>query len=228
MPNWQPAPLKADKSHVTGSFAFRGCLQLLAPLVCPGCDLVLRAGETGFCAACWPLIEEVRPTQRPPADHAAAFIYGGPLADAVCRLKYQSRAELAPTLGMLLSHAARPWAGLVDVVIPMPLHPRRLRSRGFNQAALLAKPVARNLGIPLDAGCLRRIRDTPEQAGLPRQQRTDNVTGAFRARIRPGAERVLLVDDVRTTGATLASASRALLEAGFSSVCALALARADL
>jgi ComF family protein len=126
----------------------------------------------------------------------------------------------------MLSSAALPYAGLVDLVIPMPLHPKRLRARGFNQAALLARPVSRKLGVALNVRSLERIRDTPEQAGLSRSDRVLNVKGAFRIRTRGRTGRVLLIDDVRTTGATLASAAEALLEAGFSSVFSLALAYA--
>ncbi|MBN1655025.1 MAG: ComF family protein [Deltaproteobacteria bacterium] len=203
-----------------------GFVRLLAPSHCPGCDLPLRPTELYFCNACKPLIEETHKSFRPPAPTAAAFLYGGPLAEAIRRLKYEGRSDYAPALGELLSDAALPFAGLVDLVIPMALHPKRLRIRGFNQALLLAKPVARTLGVKLDVRTLERVRDTPEQAGLSRSDRILNVKGAFRVGTgsRPG--RVLLIDDVRTTGATLASAAETLLEAGFNRVYTLALAYA--
>ncbi len=158
---------------------------------------------------------------------AAAFLYGGPLADAIVRFKYGGRSELAGVLGQLLAEAALPLAGRVDCAMPMPLHPARLRERGFNQSALLARPVARALGVPLAVEGLRRVRPTVDQAGLARADREGNVRGAFAARQLEGAPRVLLIDDVRTTGATLASASHALLTAGASEVRALVLARAE-
>jgi ComF family protein len=208
------------------SSIFTGFMRLLAPTRCPGCDLLLRPNEDFFCGACKPLIEETNRAFQPPAPTAAAYVFGGPLAEAIRRVKYNGRTDLVPALSELLSAAALPYAGLVDIVMPMPLHPKRLRSRGFNQAVLLARPVSRKLGVRLDVRTLERVRDTPEQAGLSRSDRILNVKGAFRARSRANRERVLLIDDVRTTGATLASAAEALLEAGFVSVYSLTLAHA--
>lgn len=154
------------------------------------------------------------------------------MADAVQRLKYAGRSDLARPLGEALASSCHAYAGLVDAVVAIPLHQDRLRERGFNQSALLAGPVARALGVPLRGGALRRVRPTVAQASLPREDRLANVRGAFRAGPRVGKRgrglgRVLLVDDVRTTGATLASAAMALLDAGVPRVYTLALARAD-
>jgi len=202
-------------------------LRALAPPSCPGCDGLLPVGRAAFCPACLPLIERASESQRPPNRAAAAFIYGGPLADAVLRLKYAGRSELAPGLGALLAEAALAYAGAIDRVLPLPLHPARLRERGFNQSVLLARPVARALGAPLDTASLVRVRPTHEQASLPRASRADNVCGAFAARRTLALQRVLLIDDVRTTGATLASAAEALLAAGCREVNTLALAQAE-
>jgi len=111
-------------------------------------------------------------------------------------------------------------------VVPVPLHRRRLAERGFNQAALLGRPLARALGVPLVTGRLVRVRPTPPQAELAAAERRDNVRGAFALR-RPLPDRVLLVDDVRTTGATLAEAAQTLTDAGHD-VFTLTLARAPL
>jgi ComF family protein len=203
-------------------------LQLLAPARCPGCDAA-APHPGGFCDGCAPLLEGPAAAYRPPAPVAAAFAYGGPIADAIARLKYGRRSDLAGALALLLADAALPYAGLVDRVAPLPLHPQRLRERGFNQSALLALRVATVLGVPLEVGSLQRIRPTREQAGLPREQRASNIRGAFRVggggRIR--GLRVLLIDDVCTTGATLDAAAHALRAAGASEVRALALARAE-
>jgi ComF family protein len=205
--------------------AFDAFIRLLAPSRCPGCDLDLLVSESPFCPACLPLLEVA--AQRPPGLAAAAYVYAGPLADALRRFKYAGRTELAPALGALLAAAAAPYAGLVDRVMPLPLHASRLRERGFNQSALLARPVARALGVPLDVASLRRLRSTRDQASLPRAERAANVRGAFVVLGRPRPERVLLIDDVRTTGATLAAAAAALLDRGYREVRTLALARAE-
>ena len=177
-----------------------GILDLLAPPCCPGCELAYTSakGEGRFCAACAPLIERTPPRFRPPARHAAAVLYQGPLADAIRHFKYASRSERASDLAPLLVEAALGHAGRIDAVIPLPLHPSKLRERGWNPSALLARPVARALGVPLVTHWLARVRATDAQAGLSRAERIRNVQGAFRAKQVPPA-RVLLIDDVRTT-----------------------------
>jgi len=200
-----------------------GAFACLSPLRCAGCD---ATGDdlAPFCRACAPLIEPAPGPLAPPSRVAAAHVYGGPLADAIARLKYAGRTDLAPALGALLGQAALSYAGQVDCVVPLPLYPRRLRERGFNQSALLGAHVARALGAPLRIELLRRIRDTATQAGLSRELRASNVRSAFVA--RPISARVLLIDDVRTTGATLAAAADALCVAGCPEVITLALAAA--
>ena len=113
----------------------------------------------------------------------------------------------------------------VDFVVPVPLAPSRERQRGYNQARLLAAEVARRLDLPLDTGVLIRLRDTPPQTSLPRARRLQNVRGAFRALRKLSGARILLVDDVTTTGATIEAAARALRRRGAVWVGALALAR---
>ena len=183
--------------------------------------------DAPFCPACAPLIERVDlPAFGPPIAAASAFLYGGPLAAAIQRLKYAGRTELARPLGALLADYALVFGGRVDRVVPVPLHERRLRTRGFNQSALLARPVAEALGVSLDARAIARVRPTRDQASLRREARSHNLRGAFVARAVQRPDRVLLIDDVRTTGATLAEAADALLQGGCVQVQTLALARA--
>lgn len=208
---------------------WQGALELVAPRRCGGCDLVLELDEEGFCGGCEPLLEDggevVAPHWGAVPFPWAAFDFVGPMAEAVRRLKYGGRTDLVGDLGeRLAAHAGR-FAGYVDEVVPVPLHGRRLRMRGFNQAALLAAPVAAWLGVPLRVRRLRRIRDTRAQASLRQHPRASNVRSAFAVRGRPAAG-VLLVDDVATSGATLAAARTMLLEAGATRVHALVLARA--
>ncbi len=128
---------------------------------------------------------------------------------------------------LCLEAGARAPAPAPDLVVPVPLHPRRLRERGFNPATLLARALARERRVRLDPVALRRVRDTPSQTRLDRRARRRNVRGAFvaRARVPP---RVWLVDDVVTTGSTLGEAARALRRAGARSVVGVCAARTPL
>lgn len=193
---------------------FDGAIQLIAPTRCAGCD---EQSEAPFCGACESLLE-------PAGDHHALYRYGGPVADAIRRFKYGGRSELGAVLGGLMGEHAARWRARVDAVVPVPLHWRRRRMRGFDQAALLAIPVARSLGIPPLLRGLRRVRHTRSQVELPYLKRQQNMRGAFAPWALRGARKVLLVDDVRTTGATLAAASRALREGGVSEIAVLVLA----
>jgi ComF family protein len=150
-------------------------------------------------------------------------VYGGPIAAAITRFKYGPTPELARPLGELLAYEARSLSIDVDAVIPVPLHVSRLYERGFNQAALLAAPVARALKVPHLPRALERTRATEKQAELDRSARLMNVASAFRARSAAPA-RILLVDDVRTTGATQDACAIALRDAGCMYVQCLVLA----
>jgi ComF family protein len=221
-----PAP-SADETSVFRIVA-KGLLDLLSPPACPGCELAWEPLEAGvpFCPACAPLIELPPSGLRPPARLAAAVAYQGPVADAIRRFKYGGASFLAPQLGWLIVRAAKAYAGHVDAIVPMPLHSTKLRERGFNPSALLARPVATALGLPMRVDWLLRRRATSSQAGLSSAARQQNVLGAFVAR-RVGPCRVLLIDDVYTTGATVASADSALRARGHD-VIALALAWAPI
>ncbi len=193
-----------------------GLLTLLAPNRCPGCDEVSDVAAV-FCASCSVLAQRA-------SEPSAIFEYGGPIADAIQRFKYDGRSELAAALGALMAAHAQRLAGHVDAVVPVPLHWRRRRSRGYDQAALLAKPVAKALDVPLLLRGLRRVRNTPSQVDLPHRERQRNIAGAFAPRRLRGLPRVLLIDDVRTTGATLRAASKALRAGGVLEVKTLVLA----
>lgn len=193
-----------------------GLLTLLAPSRCPGCDEATQGGDV-LCASCSALVERT-------SDPGAVFEYGGPVADAIQRFKYDGRSELGAALGSLMAGHAHRWAGKVDAVVPVPLHWRRRRSRGYDQAALLAQPVAEALGVPAVLRGLRRVRNTPSQVDLPHGERQQNIARAFAPWRLAGSARVLLIDDVRTTGATLRAASQALRAGGVSEVHSFVLA----
>lgn len=159
-----------------------------------------------------------------------AFCYGsydGELARLIHLFKYGGVRTLARPLGELLARAIPP-AQAFDAIVPMPLHWWKRLTRTFNQSELLAVEVSRRTGIPWSRA-LRRVKRTQVQAGLTGAQRRQNVRGAFRAS-RPEAvegKRVLLIDDVLTTGATAAAAAAALRRAGAAHIAVLALARVD-
>lgn len=186
-------------------------MRLVAPAQCAACDGALRR-DAIFCAAC--AITVLPPaSSHPRADAAAAW--GGAIATAILRFKYLGRTDLArPLSHLLLPLAAR--LCRVDVVVPVPLHRERLRARGYNQAALLGRPVAARLGVPFVALGLQRVKATMPQASLDKCTRAANVAGAFLVhRPRDVAGRhVLVVDDVRTTGATLDACESVLRGAG--------------
>jgi ComF family protein len=162
-----------------------------------------------------------------PAVNVAFGYYGGALATAIRRLTYEDQPCLARPLGYLLRRACRAAEIDADAVVPVPLHPRRLAERGYNQSALLAARVARELGAPLLTSVLAREVDTASQVELSGQERQTNVAGAFSATSRASVEgrALVLVDDVSTTGATLDACRRVLLTAGAQRVAGVVVAR---
>ena len=153
--------------------------------------------------------------------------FEGTLREAVHLFKYNDRTTLAEPMGDLMAAYWKQNRMAVDVVMPVPLHAVRLRERGYNQAALLAHEMARRVGLAIDEGVLIRQRATASQVDLDVRQRRENVRAAFRCSSdRLAGKRVLLIDDVCTTGATLEACSVALSEGGVRSVQALTLARA--
>jgi ComF family protein len=196
--------------------------ELVGPTRCAACD-ELVSPRLLFCGACAPSV--LSPGEQPAAQHAV-FDYGGAVATAIARFKYAGRSDLAVRFAEVMAGVA---GGDVDLVVPVPLHPCRLVERGFDQAALLAMPIARWRGIRCDPRALLRTRPTPPQASLDRAARSANVADAFRCAVpeRVSGRRILLVDDVRTTGATLASCAEVLRRAGALEVRTLVLASRD-
>ena len=205
----------------------------LSPEACAACDARVLP-HVVFCRTCAATIDPPpEPDESLAADPRLAGLvafgaFTGALAIALRRLKYQDRPELAAPLGHLVRRAARRAGVTADLVVPVPLHPRRLVERGYNQAALLAAELAIELEAPLSARALVRLRHTPQQAQLDREARLGNVRRAFSARcpLAIQGRRVVLVDDVATTGATLTACAEALLAAGAASVTAVVVARA--
>ncbi len=202
-------------------------------LVCETClDDATRLDQRAVCRRCARPMRSAamcaRCAEDPPplASLVAVFAFDGAVRAAVHALKYDGVRGLIPLLGaeMMAAYGAR--RARPDAVVPVPLHRRRLRERGYNQAALLARPIAEALGAPVVPGLLERIIDTPRQVVATNEaERARQVAGAFLAGESARGRSVLLVDDVCTTASTLNSAARALRDAGAARVSALVLAR---
>ena len=235
-----------------GTAAATGCLaSLVYPPTCIACGCA-TADPHGVCAACWhdlpfisrPYCERLGTPfavdlggslLSPPAiadppvfDRARAVArYDGTARELVHRLKYGDRPELAKAMGRMMAAAGAELFADAALILPVPLHPWRLWSRRFNQAMALSREVARRSGLRCDGLVLHRRKNTRPQVGLTRAERAANLQGAFHVpdNRRLLGERVILVDDVLTTGATANAASRALLRGGASRVDVLTFAR---
>ena len=215
--------------------ALEGALALLYPrrAACMGCDSQAGCDRDWLCAECRQALAKrwigPRPMGEPALISGAAFAYHyeGPAGGMVRRLKYGGAHRLAIPMGAAMARAARGMRPMgADWVVPVPMHPRRERERGFNHAEKLARAVAAELDLPC-ALALGRVRDTPQQARLGAAERRENLKEAFAPILPLEGRRVLLVDDVYTTGATVHSCARALRDAGAKSVYVLCFALAE-
>jgi ComF family protein len=159
----------------------------------------------------------------------SVFVYDAASRPMVLSFKHAGRTDAVAAYGRWMARAGADALKDADALIPVPLHPSRLRKRRFNQSLLLAEAISNLTGVPVDAHALVRVRRTPTQGGLTAKGRARNVAGAFavRERARAGlkSQRLVLIDDVFTTGATLSACVRALKRAGAVNVNAITLAR---
>ncbi|MEN8160365.1 MAG: phosphoribosyltransferase family protein [Myxococcota bacterium] len=209
---------------------------LMLPVCCASCGREIGDGASrALCRSCEPSpATDLGPPPAAIAAWHAAIEHDGAGAEWVLRFKYPKRglsgldpAAEAVAFALMTALAERVPDARPDLVVPVPLHPRRLRERGFSPPALLARCAARAVGARTAPVLLARLRDTPSQTGLSRGARRRNVANAFAAR-RTAPARVWLVDDVVTTGSTLAAAARALREARAREVVAVCLAQRPL
>lgn len=216
-----------NRMDTGSSFDLKGLAQgLVSAVLPPVCAACGRVGREPFCRICGDSVDPAPAFSIEGAASARAlWLYGGPVALAVRALKYEGRPELARPLGRALRSLLVPGAAEGAIVVPVPLTPRKLYTRGYNQA----RELARGLGtFSVRPRALVRRSDPREQVGLDKKARLENLRGAF----APGPESiegraVVLLDDVVTTGATAAAAVVALKRGGASSVAVVALARAE-
>jgi ComF family protein len=232
--------------------AFGLVVNVALPHLCANCREPVD-GE-GLCAACWSKLSFIAPPYcerlgipfpfdggpgllsmeaiaDPPAYRRAraAVRYDDIARKLVHALKYGDRLDLAPLMGRWMANAGRELLADADAIVPVPLHWRRQWARRFNQSTLLAEIIAKANGRAVAHGALKRVKATPQQVGLDKSGRAQNVQGAFRVPGEGKAEvagrNLLLVDDVLTSGATVDACARALLRGGAASVDVLVFAR---
>jgi ComF family protein len=228
-------------------------LDMILPPLFPCCRQALGEGD-GLYAACWAKLSFIEPPYcarlgipflydpgpgmlsmeaiaDPPAyDRARAAVCYDDVARAlVIAYKYSDHMDLAPLMGRWRARAGAELLAQAYVLIPVPLHWRRLWARRFNQSTTLARAIAKSTGVPVLHGTLKRVRAPPQQVGLSKAKRASNVQGAFRVpaeqKANVAGRRLVLIDDVLTSGATANTSARALLRAGAGHVDVLTFAR---
>src|SRR5580692_9513118 len=245
-------PLRLRRAAAAVRTVLRSALDLALPPLCAACREPVEG--KGLCPACWsklsfitrpycerlgipfvydpgPGILSMEAIAAPPAyNRARAAVRFDEVSRALVHgLKYGDRLELAPMMGRWISRAGRELLAEADALVPVPLHWRRLWTRRFNQSAMLAAAVAADSGVPVAAAALKRVKATVQQVGLSRPERATNVQGAFRVPEQGKAavvgRRLIVLDDVLTSGVTVEGCARALLRAGASNVDVLVFAR---
>jgi ComF family protein len=193
-------------------------VQRIGGAVCDVCGT--PQSKTTLCSSC--------ELKRPEYNALRSWsLYEDPVREALLRLKYRNDIGLGDTLASCMVSSLANFDWPIDVVAPVPLGRGRLRARGYNQAGLIARPLALALGLAYDPGVLKRVRETRTQVGLTPLQRSENVRGAFAGvPARAHGRSVLVVDDIATTGSTLSACAGALLSAGAKVVYGLTAARA--
>src|SRR5271155_3133050 len=249
-------PTQVNRAAGAVGAVLRAALDLALPPLCAACREPVEG--KGLCPACWsklsfitrpycerlgipfvydpgPGILSMEAIAAPPAyNRARAAVRFDEISRALVHaLKYGDRLDLAPMMGRWIANAGGELLAEADALVPVPLHWRRLWARRFNQSATLAATISKESGVPVATGALKRVRATVQQVGLSRTERAANIQGAFRVpedgKAAVAGRRLVLVDDVLTSGATVEGCARALLRAGATNVDVLVFARvADL
>ncbi len=198
-------------------------------LICAECERTLRYIDENYCLKCGKLLTDPRQEYCDDCIRKRHFfeegrsllVYEGPVRPSLYRLKYADRKEYARFYGDRMAQHLGDWIRRRGItrIVPVPLHPKKRRERGYNQAEELAKRLGYRMDLPVDTSLLIRCKNTVPQKNLTDRERMENLRGAFRATKDAGPqERILLLDDIYTTGATLDSASAALSRRGLSKV----------
>jgi ComF family protein len=231
---------------------YRALVDVALPQLCAACRLPVEG--SGLCPACWsklsfiarpycerlgipfqydpgPRMLSMAAIADPPAyNRARAAVRFDEISRALVHaLKYGDRLDLAPMMGRWIGHAGREILAEADALVPVPLHWRRQWARRFNQSAMLAAAVSGETGVPIATGALKRVKATVQQVGLSRTERASNIQGAFKVpdsgKPLVRGRRLVLIDDVLTSGATVEGCARALNRAGAANVDVLVFAR---
>ena len=230
----------------------RAALDVALPRLCAACREPVEG--SGLCPTCWsklsfitrpycerlgipfqydpgPGVLSLEAIADPPAyNRARAAVRFDEISRALVHaLKYGDRLDLAPMMGRWVGHAGREILAQADALIPVPLHWRRQWARRFNQSAMLAAAVSAQTGVAVASGALKRVKATIQQVGLSRAERASNIQGAFKVpdagKAAVAGRRLVLIDDVLTSGATVDGCARALNRAGAANVDVLVFAR---
>jgi ComF family protein len=210
-----------------------GCSEFGSP-ICERCAGTMTAAEPPRCDVCWTprdhqnVCRDCR-TKRPAFQQLrSAFVYEGVARDAVIALKFGGLSSIAPLMAGLIDEQLSDWGPPVNAIVPVPLASGRKRSRGYDQAEMIAKELSKRWGLPCESRALKRARGTaPQVEQADESARRRNVKDAFSPGSRGVEGGVLLVDDVVTTGATLDACTNVLMESGAGDVFALTFARED-
>src|SRR5580692_7181751 len=245
-------PSRLRRATAAARTVLRTALDLALPPLCAACREPVDG--KGLCPACWsklsfitrpycerlgipfvydpgPGILSMEAIADPPAySRARAAVRFDEISRGLVHaFKYGDRLDLAPMMGRWTSNAGRELLAEADALVPVPLHWRRQWARRFNQSAMLASAVAKESGVPIAFGALKRVKATAQQVGLSQKERAANIQGAFRVpqdgKAAVAGRRLVLVDDVLTSGATVEGCARALLRAGAANVDVLIFAR---
>ena len=212
-------PIHCSGCGREGDIICRQCIESLERVGTPRCNTCSAPGVDGTCRWCLQYPRGFESLRSP-------YQFEGPIRDAIHALKYRGVRAAAETLGWMMSEYLENNPVPADVLVPVPLHSRRLRSRGYNQSALLAREISKRTLLPVVGGSLVRTRNSRPQVDVAsREERRANVAGNFACDVGVSGLAVLLIDDVATTGSTLSECAYVLKDAGASAVHALTLAR---